>query len=115
MVSDLTKSYKYESTLAHQDWFTNLQWSQPSLFYILPCQFNTQTSVQYFRPPWEEKFSSFHHCDERSHILIIHRNGCGPNPAACGHTIQPGNKYWKTQTPDLDVPAFFRAMASINS
>ena len=77
-------------TLAHQDWFTNLQWSQPSLFYILPCQFNTQTSVQYFRPPWEAEFESYHHCDNRSNILIIHRNGCGPHPAACGYKLSPG-------------------------
>ena len=115
MVSVLNKSYKYEMTLAHQDWFTNLQWSQPSLFYILPCKFNTQTSVQYFRPPWEPVFSEYHHCGARSSTLIIHRNGCGPNPSACGYNIQPDNKFWTQHTLDLDVPMFFQAMAAINN
>ena len=115
MVFELNKSYKYEMTLAHQDWFTNLQWSQPSLFYLLPCKFNTQTSVQYFRPPWEPVFDEYHHCGNRSNTLIIHRNGCGPNPAACGYNLQPGNKYWTQRTLDLDVPRFFQAMASINT
>ena len=114
MVAVLNKAYKYEKTLAHQDWFTSLMWSQSSLFYSLPCQFNTQTSVQYFRPPWEEEFESYHYCDSRSNTMIIHRNGCGPNPAACGYQLRPGNKHWKQHTLDLDVPIFFKAMASMN-
>ena len=37
-----------------QDWFTNLAWDQPQLFYILPCVYNAQTNIQLLRPPWEE-------------------------------------------------------------
>ena len=41
-----------------QDWFTNLAWDQPQLFYILPCVYNAQTNIQLLRPPWEEVGSS---------------------------------------------------------
>ena len=37
-----------------QDWFTNLAWDQPQLFYILPCVYKAQTNIQLLRPPWEE-------------------------------------------------------------
>ena len=77
MVSVLNRHYKYDMTLSYQDWFTNLQWSQPSLFCNLPCQLNTKTSVQYFRPPWEAKFESYHHCNNRS------------NPAHARPSAQP--------------------------
>ena len=48
-------------------------WEHPELFYLLPCRFNSQTSVQYLKPPWEETFEQYHHCTNRSHIVISHR------------------------------------------
>ena len=32
--------------LAEQDWLTNLGWTEPDLFYNLPCTFNRQTSIR---------------------------------------------------------------------
>jgi hypothetical protein len=32
--------------LAEQDFFTNLGFTHPDLFQILPCHFNAQTSIQ---------------------------------------------------------------------
>ena len=74
-VKEIQEKYKYKFTLGDQDWFTNLGWLHPELFYILPCKFNSQTSVQYLRPPWEETFQQYHHCDDHSNIVIFHRNG----------------------------------------
>ena len=48
-------------------------WDHPEMFYILPCQFNSQTSVQYLKPPWEETFEEYHHCVDRTKIIIHHR------------------------------------------
>ena len=74
-VKEVQEKYKYKFTLGDQDWFTNLGWLHPELFYLLPCKFNSQTSVQYLRPPWEETFEQYHHCDDHSKIVIFHRNG----------------------------------------
>jgi hypothetical protein len=38
-------NYVLERT-GDQDWFNMLSWSHPELFYILPCIYNWQTSVQ---------------------------------------------------------------------
>ena len=90
----LIKRFMFNMTVGDQDWFTDLCWQHPSLFYILPCQFNTQTSLQYLRPPWEHQFDSYHHCDEKKNIKIVHRNGCGPKPQACGYNPEPDSEYW---------------------
>merc|ERR1719483_700444 len=55
-VTELTKLYMYNMTLGDQDWFTNLGFSHPELFSVLPCQYNAQTSIQYLQPPWESVF-----------------------------------------------------------
>ena len=93
-VNELSKLYMYNMTLGDQDWFTNLGFSHPELFYILPCQFNAQTSIQYLRPPWESMFDKYHYCDEKKNMKIIHRNGCGPMPEQCGYTPEPDSEYW---------------------
>ncbi|XP_023325659.1 xyloside xylosyltransferase 1 isoform X3 [Eurytemora carolleeae] len=45
----LVKKFGYPFALAEQDFFTNLGFMFPDLFHILPCQFNTQTSLQVYR------------------------------------------------------------------
>ena len=94
-VERLITSYKFNLTLGDQDWFTELGWDRPDLFYILPCHFNAQTSIQYLRPPWEESFDSYHYCDAKEKLKIVHRNGCGPMPQACGYTPLQNSSYWK--------------------
>ena len=94
-VDRLIRSYKFNMTLGDQDWFTELGWDHPELFYILPCHYNAQTSIQYLAPPWEETFDSYHYCDQKVKLKIVHRNGCGPMPQACGYTPSPTSTYWK--------------------
>lgn len=94
-VEKLIRRYKFNLTLGDQDWFTELGWDQPDLFHILPCHFNAQTSIQYLRPPWEDSFDSYHHCDSKDKLKIVHRNGCGPMPQACGYTPLQNSSYWK--------------------
>ena len=55
-----------------QDWWTLLSWHLPSLFHILPCKFNLQSSVQYLHPPWEKTFSEYHSCNKTS-AVVVHR------------------------------------------
>ena len=50
-VRRVMNKYGYTVSLGDQDWFTNIGFEAPHLFYRLPCQFNAQTSVQYWR--WE--------------------------------------------------------------
>ena len=57
-----------------KDWFTNLYYSHPSLFHILPCYYNRQTSVQYLMPPFEDVFEDFHKCEPKSQVVIFHRS-----------------------------------------
>ena len=38
--------YMYPISLAEQDFFTNLGFTHPDLFQVLPCHFNTQFSIQ---------------------------------------------------------------------
>ena len=94
-VDELIQKYKYNMTLGDQDWFTNLAWEKPESFYILPCQFNAQTSIQYLKPPWEEVFDNYHFCDNKTNLKIVHRNGCGPLPQLCGITPDPNSPYWQ--------------------
>jgi hypothetical protein len=41
-----TIRYMYPINLAEQDFFTNLGYTYPDLFQVLPCHFNAQTSIQ---------------------------------------------------------------------
>ena len=41
--------YGYPVSLGDQDWFTNIGFEAPHMFYRLPCQFNAQLSVQFWR------------------------------------------------------------------
>ena len=44
--TDTVPRYGYTMFLAEQDWLTNLGWTEPDLFYNLPCTFNRQTSIR---------------------------------------------------------------------
>jgi len=118
MVDVLSNKYKYKMSLGDQDWFTNMDFEHPDMFYILPCRFNTQTSIEYLRPPWESKFESYHFCDKKSRVVVFHRNGCGPTPEHCGYTPAPDNEYWKTHSKNhiadanIDVELFFKFMSN---
>ena len=48
-VRRVMNKYGYTVSLGDQDWFTNIGFEAPHLFYRLPCQFNAQMSVQYWR------------------------------------------------------------------
>lgn len=48
-VKRVMRKYGYTVSLGDQDWFTNIGYEAPHLFYRLPCQFNAQVSVQYWR------------------------------------------------------------------
>jgi len=85
-VFDLMRTYGYHVTLGDQDWFTNVGFENRDLYYRLPCQFNSQVSVQYWRPPFEENFMEYHHCEKPYHV--IHKNGCGPDKATCDEVLR---------------------------
>ncbi|XP_023325663.1 xyloside xylosyltransferase 1 isoform X6 [Eurytemora carolleeae] len=91
----LVKKFGYPFALAEQDFFTNLGFMFPDLFHILPCQFNTQTSLQYLSSPFENIFKSYHYCDRKENIKIFHLNGCGPTPAQCGGNNKSSTVYDK--------------------
>ena len=96
-VDELIRKYGYNMTVGDQDWFTNLAWDHPEKFYILPCHFNAQTNIQLLTPPWEDVFDSYHYCDVKTKLKIVHRNGCGPIPQMCGNTPDPNSNYWKNK------------------
>jgi len=87
-VAKLKFEYGFHVTVGDQDWFTNVSFNSSELVYILPCEFNTQVSVQYWRPPWEEIFWDYHRCDKP--YIIIHRNGCGPERKFCDQALEDG-------------------------
>lgn len=117
-VTELTRLYMYNMTLGDQDWFTNLGFSHPELFYILPCQLNTQLSIQYLQPPWESVFDKYHYCDVKKNQKIIHRNGCGPMPQQCGYTPPPDSEYWKGKSyitdMYMDIEALWEIMRDVH-
>jgi len=87
-VAKLMFNYGFHVTVGDQDWFTNVSFNSSELVYILPCEFNTQVSVQYWRPPWEDIFWDYHQCDRP--YVIIHRNGCGPERKFCDQALKEG-------------------------
>ena len=57
-------------------------------------------SITELRPPWEEEFEKYHHCEKPFHI--VHKNGCGPTRDVCDRvlreagleqTVCPGQKF----------------------
>ena len=93
---DVLDKYNMTYTTAAQDWLTAVGFSSPNLFYPLPCQFNTQTTLQFFRPPWKSTFHQYHVCDKISNIKIFHVNGWGPTPSDCSQEpwgIAPLHEY----------------------
>merc|ERR1719499_1411073 len=101
MVTLLEKKYFYGYTLAEQDWFTSLYYSHPDLFYVLPCKFNRQTSIQFLKPPVEDLFEQFHSCEPKSEVVIFHQNGCGPLPSNCNMDLRPDSyngTYWRNHS-----------------
>jgi len=92
-IVEMTKTFMYKISLAEQDFFTNLGFLHPSLFHVLPCQFNKQESIQYLAPPFEEIFESYHYCDEKKNIKVYHINGCGPTLELCKHQNMTGSRY----------------------
>jgi len=93
MAEELLAKYLYRATLAEQDWMTNLGFSYPELFHVLPCHFNAQTSIQYMSNELVDVFDQYHYCDEWENLKIIHLNGCGPGPEHCGNN--PNHKSQK--------------------
>lgn len=93
----LIRKYGYKMNLGDQDWFTNLAWDHPEKFFILPCHYNAQTNIQLLTPPWEDVFDSYHYCDVKTKLKIVHRNGCGPIPQMCGNTPDPKSEYWRNK------------------
>ena len=91
---EMIKKYVFHFTLAFQDWFTELGWESPELFYNLPCVFNVQVSMQFFRDPWKTVFHQYHHCEKPTNIRIYHHNGCGPSPEECGNPPALFSEYW---------------------
>ena len=49
-VRQLHNLYMFDYSLGDQDWFSELGFSHPDLFHLLPCQFNRQTSIQVEKP-----------------------------------------------------------------
>ena len=87
------------SLLMSQDWFTNVALAYPKLVYVLPCEFNRQTSIQWLHPPYEEDFEKFHFCPR---VKVRHLNGCGPRPEDC--KIDRSNSvYWQNRTIYLET------------
>ena len=80
-VDNLFRIFEMKVTVGDQDWFTILSYHHPNLITILPCQYNTQLSLQYWTTH-RTIFHSYHHC--ASPPKIFHCNGCGPKPEHCG-------------------------------
>ncbi|XP_023342823.1 xyloside xylosyltransferase 1 [Eurytemora carolleeae] len=76
-------------SVGDQDWFTSLGFKEPELFYVLPCQFNVQTSLQWMKESYKDVFDDYHYCDNMQNVKIIHLNGCGPTPKDCGNLGDP--------------------------
>ena len=120
MITQLSNQFMYSFTLAEQDWFTNLGYIHPHLFYILPCKFNRQTSIQFLRPPWEEIFESFHSCDPKQDVAIFHSNGCGPTPQDCKfYSANSSTEYWRgrdkyMQDIHVDMERFWGGIAGLD-
>ena len=117
-VSRLAEKYEYPFTLAEQDWFTNLGWETPSIFYHLPCKFNMQVSIQYLSPPWEETFLDYHYCVPKTEAVVIHLNGCGPSPKFCPGSNPAKTEYSTTHSMvlhiQLDIPLFWLMMGTLD-
>ena len=90
----MIEKYVFHLTLAFQDWFTEVGWESRELFYYLPCVFNVQVSMQFFKDPWKSVFRDFHYCDIPSNIKIFHNNGCGPFPEDCGNRPAAFSEFW---------------------
>jgi len=86
---ELLRMFMYKTVLAEQDWMTNLGFLMPDIFYILPCTFNAQTSIEYMREGMTDIFDDYHFCDWFTNLKVIHFNGCGSEPLNCGHTGDP--------------------------
>ena len=117
MITNLTEEFMYEMTLAEQDWFTNLGYRHPDMFYVLPCGFNRQTSIQFLIPPFEETFEDFHSCKPKEDVVICHGNGCGPTPEDCGfYPKNSTSEYWKDrkmymEDVHMDIEVFWLRMS----
>ena len=90
----MIEKYAFHLTLAFQDWFTEIGWESPELFYNLPCTFNVQVSMQFFKDPWKTVFHDYHYCDKPSNIKIFHKNGCGPSPEECNNPPALFSEFW---------------------
>lgn len=94
-VNILFGTYYHVPTVGDQDWFTDLGFKEPDLFYLLPCQFNTQTSLQYMNMEFKDTFDDYHYCDHFSNVKILHLNGCGPLPSNCENEGDPSTKRYR--------------------
>ncbi|XP_023346611.1 xyloside xylosyltransferase 1 [Eurytemora carolleeae] len=112
-MKQLMKMYRYRSILAEQDWFTNLGFTNPDLFYVLPCTYNAQTTLEYMREgPEKDFFDDYHFCDKFHNLKVVHYNGCGSQPINCGHTGDPskhmsqGNSFSLLRTVIINTTSF---------
>ena len=101
--------------------------SYPIEFTILFLHFSKSIEVlcldiygpQYLTPPWEDTFDSYHFCDEKRNLKIVHRNGCGPLPQMCGNPRpDPTRPYWAGKKNfmihlHMDVEAFWGLMSDV--
>jgi len=118
-MKNLSMGFKMTFLTGDQDWWAMLSWKKPELFYILPCRFNKQMSLQYLRKPWEEIFDSYHNCSStKAQTMIFHRNGCGPTPELCSSHPSEDSAYWAQNSPKThryevhaDVELFWYIMA----
>ena len=70
---ELSDKYLMDGLVGDQDWLTLLGWELPSLFYILPCQFNWKTNSEYSDGRWAQLWLLYRRCPPDTRIL--HRNG----------------------------------------
>ena len=66
---NLTLHRTVKVSVGDQDWLTLLSWAEPSLFHILPCQYNLQTSLQYWHQ-YRNTFRQYRQCGTPADLKI---------------------------------------------
>ena len=76
-MADLADEYELNGNVGDQEWLNLLGWSQPELFYVLPCQFNYQNTRKCYAeyPDKPRVCEIFTKCDvSLTPVKIIHKN-----------------------------------------
>ena len=71
---DLSDKYLLDGLVGDQDWLTMLGWEVPSLFYMLPCEYNWQTNPEYRTGRLAHLWQEYRGCGGGA-AKILHRNG----------------------------------------